>query len=175
MEFTYELKIPKARVPVLVGKQGSVKRKIEQLTEAHLAINSSEGEVTISSDDGLHIYTAREMVNAIGRGFHPDIAMKVIDIENCFVVMPIADDRKKKSLLRIKGRLIGTEGKTRRLIEEMTDTHVSVYGKTVAIIGKQEHAFVARKAIEMLVSGSPHTRVYRFLEKKRRTLRQQSI
>ncbi|MBI4149520.1 RNA-processing protein [Candidatus Woesearchaeota archaeon] len=171
MEFTYELKIPRARIPMLVGKQGVVKRLIEERTHAKLQIDSVQGDVLISSDDGLHVYTAREIVTAIGRGFHPDIALKLMDMETSFLVMPLPESRKKKYLLRIKGRLIGSEGKTRHIIEEMTDTHMSVYGKTVAIIGQQEHALVARKAVEMLLEGSPHANVYRFLERKRRSLR----
>lgn len=171
MEFAYELKIPKARIPMLVGKRGTVKRLIEQRTKAKLQIDSSQGDVRISSDDGLHVYVAREVVTAVGRGFHPDTALKLTDMESSFIVLPLPESGKKKYLLRIKGRLIGSEGKTRHIIEEMTETHISVYGKTVAIIGQQEHALAARKAVEMLLEGSPHAHVYRFLEKKRRELR----
>ena len=71
----------------------------------------------------------------------------------------------------MKGRIIGAEGKSRRTIEELTETNVSVYGKTVSIIGLAEGVDMARRAIETLLSGSPHANVYKWLEKKRRELK----
>jgi rRNA processing protein Krr1/Pno1 len=43
--------------------------------------------------------------------------------------------RSESDIKRIKGRIIGTEGKTRKLIEELTEADVVVYGHTVGIIG----------------------------------------
>jgi ribosomal RNA assembly protein len=73
--------------------------------------------------------------------------------------------------MRIKGRIIGRDGRSRELIEEHTETFVSVYGKTVSIIGTTESVSTARRAIEMLIKGSPHSTVYRWLEKMRKELR----
>ena len=76
--------------------------------------------------------------------------------------------RSNKALVRFKGRVIGEGGKTRRIIEETTGVCVSVYGKTIALIGLPELLAVARKAIQMLLGGTPHSAVYAFLERKRR-------
>ncbi|RLG35306.1 RNA-processing protein, partial [Methanosarcinales archaeon] len=75
-----------------------------------------------------------------------------------------------KTLKRIKGRIIGQKGKTRRVIETLTGVKISVYGKTVSLIGYPEQIKVAREAIEMLIKGTPHSTVYTFLERKRRAL-----
>ena len=77
-------------------------------------------------------------------------------------------EKSKTSQQRLKGRIIGKEGKTRELIEEHTGTYISVYGKTVAIIGTPDTVTIAHKAIEMLIEGSTHSSVYKWLEKKRR-------
>ena len=66
-------------------------------------------------------------------------------------------------------------GKTRRLIEELTDTQVAVFGHTVSIIGTIEQAGVAREAVEMLVKGSMHSTVYRILHRKRRELKKKTL
>jgi ribosomal RNA assembly protein len=76
---------------------------------------------------------------------------------------------------RVQGRIIGMNGKTRRIIEELTDTSVSVYGHTVGIIGTVEQVQIAREAIEMLVKGSMHGTVYRFLQRKRRELKKKKF
>ena len=44
---------------------------------------------------------------------------------------------------------------------------MSVYGHTVALIGEAFHLAIAREAVEMLLRGSEHNTVYRFLERKR--------
>jgi ribosomal RNA assembly protein len=66
-------------------------------------------------------------------------------------------------------------GKTRTIIEELTGTSVAVYGHTVGIIGTLEQAQVAREAIEMLIKGSMHATVYRFLHRKRRELKKKML
>jgi ribosomal RNA assembly protein len=45
-----------------------------------------------------------------------------------------------------------------------------VYGKTVAIIGDVAQVDLAREAVAMLVRGSMHRTVYRFLERKRKEM-----
>jgi len=64
----------------------------------------------------------------------------------------------------IKSRLIGTEGKTRKMIENCSGCSVSVYGKTVSIIGRYNQISMAREAINMILRGSKHSNVYRFLQ-----------
>lgn len=48
----------------------------------------------------------------------------------------------------------------------MTGTHVSIYGKTVSIIGDMEHLQIAKEAVEMILDGARHKTVYSFLERK---------
>jgi ribosomal RNA assembly protein len=45
----------------------------------------------------------------------------------------------------------------------------------VSIIGTIEEAEVAREAIQMLVRGSMHSNVYRFLNRKRRDLKKKML
>ena len=87
-----------------------------------------------------------------------------------FEQVNIGDYMKSKdaSMQRLRGRVIGKEGKSRKYIEEMTETHISVYGKTIGIIGETEDASIARQAIENLLKGSQHNSVYHWLEKKRK-------
>ena len=54
--------------------------------------------------------------------------------------------RHKTHLERVRARIIGSQGKTRAFIEEITETNISVYGKTVGIIGRAEYVTLARKA-----------------------------
>lgn len=169
MDFVYELKINKERLPILIGKTGNIKKDIENATKTQISVDSNEGDVFIRGEDGLGLYTASEVIKAIGRGFNPEISLLLLKQEYIFEVIDLVEysGKSKNTLIRIKGRIIGKEGKSRRLIEELTETDISVYGKTVAIIGETKNVNIAREAIQSLASGSPHSRVYRWLEKMR--------
>lgn len=171
-EYRYELKIPKSRIAVLIGRSGEVKRQLEEATDTKIRISSEEGDVIVSGEDGLGLYTVREIIMAVARGFNPELAKLLLKGDYAFEQISIKDYAKTPNhFIRIKGRIIGSGGKSRKLIEELSKTHMSVFGKTVGIIGRSENVAVARKAIESLLSGSPHNSVYRWLEKRRKELK----
>lgn len=171
-EYVYELKIPKERVAVLIGKDGEVKKKLEGPTGIKIDVDSEEGDCFLKGKDALALFTIIEVVKAIGRGFNPDIAMLLFKQDYVFDIVPLTDYYKNKNAMhRVKGRVIGEKGKCRRTIEELTESHISVYGKTVSIIGGAENVAVARRAVESILRGDSHGSVYKWLEKQRRNLK----
>ncbi len=120
---------------------------------------------------------AEDVVKAIGRGFSPKRAFRLFEED---VIMEIIDLKdyygKRENRIRIaRGRIIGTNGKARRTIEDFTGTYISVFGNTVAIIGSYEGMEIARKSIEMILQGSKHSTIYRFLAEKRREMKFSSL
>jgi ribosomal RNA assembly protein len=172
-EFLYELRIPKDRVGVLIGKEGEIKKEVETETQTKIKVDSKEGDVFISGEDALGLYSCREVIRAIGRGFNPDIARLLLKADYSFELIDLKEyaGKSKDILRRIKGRVIGSEGKTRKLIEELSESYICIYGKTIGIIGLTDQVLTAREAVEKLLNGSPHSKVYKFLEKKRSQLR----
>lgn len=168
-EFGYELKIPKDRIAVLIGKKGEVKKRLEEATKTELKIDSKEGDVFVSGSDALGLFSAREIIKAVGRGFNPEIAFLLLKGDYVLEIINIPDYvSNKEDLTRIKGRVIGKGGKSRKVIESITECYLSIFGKTVAIIGLADNALLAKKAVEMLLKGSPHSHVYSMLERKRK-------
>ncbi|MEM2947620.1 MAG: KH domain-containing protein [Candidatus Bathyarchaeia archaeon] len=172
------VRIPKERIGVLIGPKGETKKAIEKMLSVDLQIESDTGGVTITlaenAEDPSALLRAKDVVTAIGRGFSPEHAFKLIRDEE--TVLDVIDlriifGRSDSDIRRVKGRIIGMNGKTRRIIEELTDTNIAIYGHTVGIIGKVEHAQVAREAIQMLIEGRQHATVYKFLHRKRRELK----
>ena len=170
-EFSYELKIPEERVAVLIGKDGETKKQIEAETGCTLDI-SKEGDVQIMGDDGLILYTTREIVHAIARGFNPKIALLLLKQDYAFEIINMKDvaGKSKNTMQRLKGRVIGKGGKSREEIERLTDCHISIYGKTIGIIGEQAQVMVAREAVAMLLGGSIHKTVFQYLERKKKEM-----
>jgi len=176
MEYRTELKIPKERIAVLIGKNGEVKEDFESISKIKIAVDSKEGDVFLTGDDSIMIYSLQEVIKAVGRGFNPEIARLLFKHDYVLEVIPITDYFDKKNHIeRVKGRIIGASGKSRATIEELTSSHICVYGKTISIIGEAESVVAARKAIESLIQGSPHSNVYRWLEKNRKKLREKSV
>ncbi len=168
-EYSYDLKISKDRIAVLIGRKGEIKKSIEESTNTKIDVDSNEGDVTIQGEDPLTMFPVRDIVRAIGRGFNPDVAMLLLKQDYVFEVIELRDFVKNKEQMpRIKGRIIGQEGKARRVMEDLTDTYICVYGKTIGIIGLGENVAIARRAIESLAAGSQHSNVYKWLEGKRR-------
>ena len=168
-----ELKIPKERIAVLIGKKGETKRGLERKTKTKIQA-SKEGEVKLSAEESFHTFIAMSVVKAIGRGFNPDIAVLLVRDNYHLEIIDLRDFAKdsKKKMQRIRGRLIGTEGTAWKMLERLTNTHIAVQGRTASIIGLTEEVHIARQAIEKLVGGSPHSNVYSFIETQMRKLRE---
>jgi ribosomal RNA assembly protein len=176
------VKIPGDRIGALVGPDGSVKAVIEKKLSVDLQVDSQNGTVQITlpaaAEDPTVLFRAKEVVTAIGRGFAPNHAFRLLDDDE--VVFEVIDlreivGRSQADLKRLKGRVIGKEGKTRRIIEELSEANISVYGHTISIIGYPAQAAIAREAVTMLIRGSLHGTVYRFLHKKRRELKKERL
>jgi len=164
------VKIPQDRIGVLIGEGGETMRRIESEAEVRLDIDSENGSVAIEQvGDPLLGMKGPDVVRAIGRGFSPDAALGLLDDEmRMFEVIDIARvARNDNDLRRKKGRLIGEDGRTRELIEELTGAEVVIYGSTMAVIGGSTEVDIVRTAAEMLLDGAPHGAVYSFLERKR--------
>ncbi len=171
------VRIPRERVGVLIGRKGAVKKEIERRTKTRIEVDSETGEVFITSteetEDPLAVWKARDIATAIGRGFSPERAFRLLNEGEVLEVINLTDiiiGNDKNALPRVRGRIIGRKGRTREIIEEMSGADVSVYGKTVAIIGNPLQVEIAKTAIEKLVRGSPHGTVYRYLERRKKDL-----
>ncbi len=164
-------KVPPDRIGVLIGEGGKVKTEVMKRTRTKITVDSNTGMVIIEPEapdvPPYMVMKAQEFVKAIAYGFSPERAMRVLDDDQVLVVIDLKQHvgDAPNHLQRVKGRIIGEQGRARRTIEEMTGTYISVYDNYVAIIGDYESANIAKQAIEMLIQGRQHSTVYRFLER----------
>jgi ribosomal RNA assembly protein len=174
------LKIPLDRVGVAIGPNGVVKKQIDKICEVSLAIDGQSGDVGIIStnpNDPSGVLKAQNVVTAVGRGFSPDKAFLLFSDDQFLDIIDLREylGKSTDAIKRIKGRLIGSKGKTWKLIEELSGVQLSVYGHTVAIIGYLGRIEIAKEAVRMLIQGSQHGTVYAFLLSKRRELKKAKI
>ncbi len=164
-----EVNVPKQRIAVIIGKEGEVKKKIEKECGVKLRIDSKTGLVLIerpvSGEEALKAVKARDVIKAIARGFSPQKAFKLLTPNYYLDIIDLMEFVSDKSLQRVRSRIIGREGKAKKFIMGKTKTDISVYGKTVALIGDAESIKTAKKAIMKLITGAKHSTVFNFLVK----------
>lgn len=170
-------RIPMDRLGVLIGPEGRTKKSLEETTGVRLEVDSKTGEVTIdeskAEDPSLGL-RVKDVVTAIARGFSEARALKLLEDETYLRIYSVKDYAERRPRrLQLKGRVIGAHGRTRSLLEELTGAYVSVYGLTVSLIGRTFPLDVACRAVEMLLRGSEHAAVYRYLEGMRPALREE--
>ena len=165
--------IPQDRIGALIGAGGETMREIESRAEVRLDIDSETGSVRVETvGDPVKGLKGPDIVKAIGRGFAPEEALGLLEGEMRMLdlVDLKAATRNDNDLRRQKGRLIGENGRTRELMEELTGASVVIYGSTLGVIGEPEQVDVVRSAAEMILDGAPHGAVYSFLERKHNEL-----
>ena len=173
MSSVQTIRVPLDRVGVLVGKEGITKEEIERKCGVTLSIDGKSGETKITySPEALvetNPFKAVDIVSAIARGFSPQRAFALLDEDKLLSLMDLREYSGKSvnAMARIKSRLIGTDGKARRIIEELSGVEISIYGHTVAIIGGADESKVARDALDKLAKGGTHKATYELLQKYR--------
>lgn len=181
MEQRNYVKIPSDRIGVLIGPSGKTKRNIEESFGVDLEIDSESGSVEITlkplNRDITDLIMVQNIVKAIGRGFNPKRAERLADEDNDMIIIDLADyaGRSRNAMDRIKGRIIGKEGSSREMLEELTGTMISVYGDTVAVIGKVDRLNITREAILMLIKGAFHKTVWNYLYAQRRKMKKEQL
>ena len=169
--------VPKSRIAVLIGHHGETKKRIEEEFLCRITIDSETGAVEIEGEidpnSPLHLLRAGTVVQAIARGFSPDNAMK-LKLDHIYLeILTLRDwgGNSDRALHRLRSRLIGKEGKSREMVEQYTNTNISVQGHTVGIIGEFQTLQFAKEAVIQILEGISHGNVFHFLEEKRRELK----
>ena len=180
MSFEKIIRIPNDRIAVLIGKSGKTKSQIENYCNVVLDIDGETGEVFIKSTgsvEKMQPFKAMEIVTAIGRGFSPHNALQLLKGDNTLHIIDLREFSGKSSsnIERIKGRIIGEGGKARRNMENLTGTYISVYGKTVSIIGDTTKLKLTVDAISSISTGSMHGSVYNKLEAANRRSKEEKM
>ena len=174
------IRIPRDRIGALVGKEGKTKSDIEEISGCTLDIDSTDGDILVlagENTDPLKVNVTAEVVKAIGRGFSPERALFLYNDGFQLIVISLREFARKGSnrINEIKGRIIGRQGKTRKIVEDITDCFVCVYGDTVSLIGDYISMKYAIQALQMIIEGKKQRTVYTYLESKAKELKQERV
>ncbi len=159
--------LPKERISLFIGKHGKNKKLLEKILGTKIRIDDERGiiEVRIYPEEEIAV---KDMFDAILSGISIDDASKLLEENYVLYKINMRDiyGKKRKTINRYKGRVIGLKGIIKKRIEEYTSTKISVYDDYIYIVGKLEDVMTAKEAVEMILRGSKHSTIITFLEKK---------
>lgn len=175
-------RVPQDRIAVLIGSKGVARKSLQKAAGCKsLFINSETGDVDVrwgepGTYDPVRALKLPEVIKAIGRGMAPSKAIKLLEDDWFFRLIDLKEFVGKRSnqQRRVRARIIGSQGKIRKRIENLTGSEITIYGSTVVVVGEEDGLESAVDAIERLASGSEHGPVIKGLEKSRKRQKMQS-
>ncbi len=150
---------------IISNKVGSIIKEKEKLETALNVKISNRGKELFIDGSPVDEYEAEKVIEAINFGFKTEIAIMIKEKELSLEILSIKDFTKRKNMREVRGRVIGTKGKTLRTLAELTDCFFEARNNDLGIIGSPEKMKIAQEAVVSLIRGSKQSSVYKYLEK----------
>jgi len=149
-------------------QKGLSKKRIEEILgvtfeflDNYIVIKNKNG------GDSFSEHLAVEILDAIALGFDINTALQLKDTDYVLRKINIKSYVKLNRLRTVKARLIGTKGKTKHTLENISECNIVLSDHTVGIIGSVENVEMAVHAVMSLIRGAVQSKVYSFLERSR--------
>jgi len=120
-------------------------------------------------------YLCLRIIEAINLGFSLEKALALKNEDVILHILNIRDITRRNDLERVRARLIGTQGKTKSNMENLSDCMISIHDNWVGIIGEVGCIEEAIISLRMIIQGSKQGNVYTRLEKKKKERRLKPI
>lgn len=141
-------------------------RKNKQELERALKLKIDiEGRRVTTIGDPMKDYEATIVLDAINFGFTARKALVLLDPTMQFKLLNIKKFTRKSRLKDARSRIIGTEGKTKRAIENICNCDIVISENEVGIIAPGDSIEETVTGIINMIKGSKQGNVYAFLEK----------
>ena len=148
----------------ILGKNKKNKKRLEEALGITIEIHDNIVEIN-SRKGALDEYLVSKIIEALALGFDIFLALKLKDMDYELKKIDIKYYVKPSRVNAIKGRIIGQKGKTKKVIERLSECNIILADHVVAILGKVENVEMTYPAIIALIRGSPQSKVYALLEK----------
>ena len=149
-----------------LDQTAELRKNLAELQEKLKVTIKVVGKKVVIEGDGMDEYEASTILEAMGLGFSAKEALQLKDEEIIFRIIPLKNFTRRKDLKEIRGRIIGTKGQTKRVVEEISGCKIVVKeDNRVGIIGPAESIEAAITAITNIIKGTKQANAYRYLEK----------
>ena len=159
---------------IYINNIRKLKENKETIEEKLGVVLKIKGKQVSIEAEPVEQYEASLILEAIDFGFPLRDALTLASENMIFRKLPIKNFTRRKDLKEVRGRIIGTEGKTKRAMENVSGCAVVLHENTVGIIGPAESIEEATTALGNLIHGSKQANIYAFLEKMNREKRKKT-
>lgn len=158
--------IPEKRAKLLGKMLGGVGSRLS------CKITVVDGNEVAISGDAYSEFNAKNVIQAFGRGFEMEKAYKLLNEDYFSKYVSFKDFfGNEEQIRRIKARVIGSSGKTKLYMEELSGADISIYGNTIGMIGRAGELKIASAGLQVLLEGGNHKKAYNIMERMHRKLR----
>lgn len=147
-----------------ISKIKQNKAKLEKALNVKISFS---GKNISLEGDALKEYVAIQVIEAINLGFAQEQALLLREEDFILETINIKEITKRRDLKTIRARIIGTKGKTKKILGDLSDCFIVLHENTVGIIGRAEEIKKAMQALTSLIHGSKQSKVYSYLERER--------
>ncbi|MBT4257694.1 hypothetical protein HOD88_00730 [archaeon] len=147
-----------------IGRIIKSKKRLEETLNLKITNRGKEVSIVGSPEDE---YIGQKVIDAINFGFLTSTALLIKTEENVFEILDIKNYTKRKDMKTIRGRLIGTGGRTLKTLTDLSNSHVELKDNQLGIIAPAENIEAIQNGIILIIQGSKQTNIYSFLEKNR--------
>jgi ribosomal RNA assembly protein len=138
------------------------KKRLEK--ELQIKIKNRGSEISISGEPKKE-YIAEKVILALDFGFPFEKALEIKTRNLSFETLNLKKYSKTKKFKRIRGRIIGREGRALKTLSDLTEGYFELKDNEIGIICEPEEKQRIIGGIVMLIGGAKHSSVYYFLEK----------
>ena len=151
---------------ILVQNLSKVKKAVPRI-ESKIKVNFTFGKDRVNIDGSeLSEFLVEQIVRAIDFGFYVEDALLLINQDFILEFVNIKENTRRNNLKDVRSRVIGTEGRAKRTIENLTGAIMVVKVNEIAVIVDSEHLDSTIQSIKSLIQGSKHGNVFAYLEKQ---------
>ena len=149
-----------SKVPRIIKNR----KRLEQELDVKISNQGTEVQISGKSENE---FVAEQVLEALNIGFPYGVAMLIKQEDLMFEIINIKDHTKRKDLSIIRGRIIGTNGKTLKVLSDVSECFLELDAKNnrVGIIGDPEKMPSTHTAITSLIKGAKTGNIYAYLEK----------
>ncbi len=151
---------------IQVEHLGKIKKAVP-IIENKIKIKFSFGkDRVIINGNEINEFLIEKIVRAVDFGFDIDDALLLLNDKFVLEFIGIKEFTRRKNLKEVRARVIGTSGKARKTIENLTGSVIVISSNNVGIIVDADHLDAVTQAIESLIGGAKHGNVFAYLEKQ---------
>jgi len=151
---------------VLVQNMNKIKRAVPAIeSKVKVKVGFGKGGVSVKGSE-LNEYLVEQILRAVDFGFDVDDALLLVNDDFVLEFIVVREHTRRKNLKDVRARLIGTGGKARKTIENLTGSVIVISGNTVGVIVDSVHLTAVVQGIESLIQGAKHGNVFAYLEKQ---------